>query len=106
MPSRYGSGRSGRSVGGAVVNESVGGADGSGVCSSPSTGAVTAGASVAEVEVSSMSENGPEPIGCWPKGWSGSSSTGTSPRMWTGAIGWVRAWRKPPRIARQAGAKN
>ena len=40
--------------------------------------------------------NGPDPMGWRPNDRSASWSTGTSARMWAGAIGWVAAWRNPP----------
>ncbi len=54
------------------------------------------GTRVAVVSVSSASANGPDPTGCVPNGWSARTSTGTSARMWAGAIGWVAACRNPP----------
>ena len=41
--------------------------------------------------------NGPEPTGWRPNAISPSRATGTSASRCAGAIGWVAAWRNPPR---------
>ena len=94
MPARYGIGRDGRRVGGGVVSESgeeLGEADGP-----PVPSRISAGTSDADVSLSSVIAKAPEPIGSPPNGSSAISSMGVSPSRWTGAIGCVRAWRKPP----------
>ena len=95
MPGRYGVGRSGRSVGLAVVSESVGAAEGS---ASASIGGMADSAGMSSALSSSrvVSANGPDPTGWRPNVWSASRFTGTSSRRWAGAIGWVAAWRNPP----------
>src|SRR6478672_11976874 len=94
MPARYGSGRCGRLVGEAVDSES--GDELGDALAVPPSSAICAGISDAEVSLSWVIANAPDPIGSPPNGSWSSESTGKSPSRWTGAIGWVRACRKPP----------
>ncbi len=97
MPDRYGSGRSrprGRRRGRQRVGRR-GGRVRVGL-RRPRPAIDAAGASVAEVDVSSTSANGPEPTGCCRTGGPAGGRPGRRPGDGPGAIGWVAAWRKPP----------
>ncbi len=85
----------GRCVGAGWASESfvgAGEADASGVSST-----VAAGMSSAVSWSRLATANGPDPTGWWPNGAAARSVIGTSASRCAGAIGWVAAWRNPPR---------